>query len=136
MLESFRSICQYNCYKYSEFYTNDWNMIYFDTEEYICISTNTNVRTNGIYICLSFNPYMDEIRPFLGIWDDIDMWYDMSVELTERGEEGVMQDHTRKVLNWYFLYMVLRSFVRVMIPTQKVWYLILLYIVNIVCKLE
>ena len=77
--------------------------------------------TNGVYICLSFNPYMDEIRPFLGIWDDKDMWYDMSVELTERGGKGVMQDHTIKVLSRYFLYMVLRSFVQVMIPTQKVW---------------
>ena len=37
-----------------------------------------------VYICLSFNPYMDEIRPFLGICDDKDMWYDMSVEFTER----------------------------------------------------
>ena len=63
----------------------DWSMLYCDTEEGESISANTNMWTNGVYICLSFNPYMDEIRPFLGIWDDIDMWYDMSVELTERG---------------------------------------------------
>ena len=72
-------------------------MLYCDTEEGKSISTNTNMWTNGVYICLSFNPYMDEIRPFLGIWDDKDMWYDMSVELTEREGKGVMQDHTIKV---------------------------------------